>query len=375
MANLSPIPVFRAFDAQGAPLAGGLLYTYEAGTSTEKATFTDSTGTVANTNPVVLDARGEAHVWLDNAAPYKLVLKTAQDVTLWTVDQVVGIGTGAGGSTPITASEWLAQADSPTFISPTSFSVPGDRRETYHQWRRLRTQNAGGTVYSTITDSQFATGTTTVTVQNDTIPLDAGLNSPAVGINSADNKSIHINAIQGFTQFQEAPGSIKMWGGATEPAGWVRCDGQELSQTTEADLFAAIGGTWNNFRGAADPAAGNFRVPDFRGAVVGHLGDGPGTSPRSLAEAVGFEQINLTEGQLPPHNHAMFSNRNAQAGSTRVDPDQPANVADTDAGQSSYDVQGDPGNPITAGVTATVGNNDPVLVMQPTAFCLFIIKT
>ena len=85
--NLSPAPKLQFFGSDGSPLAGGKLYSYEAGTSTPLATYTDSTGTTENANPVILDARGEAGVWLSDAA-YKLVLKTSTDSTIWTVDNV-----------------------------------------------------------------------------------------------------------------------------------------------------------------------------------------------------------------------------------------------------------------------------------------------
>ena len=73
-------------DAVGAPLVGGKLYTYDAGTSTPRPTYADAAGAVPNTNPVVLDARGEATVFWSGA--YKVVLKAADDSTIWTVDGV-----------------------------------------------------------------------------------------------------------------------------------------------------------------------------------------------------------------------------------------------------------------------------------------------
>lgn len=80
-----PFPVFRALDTNGLPLVGGKLYTYQAGSSTPQATYTDSTGVTPNANPVVLDSTGSANVWLGNL-PYKLVLKDSLGNTLWTVD-------------------------------------------------------------------------------------------------------------------------------------------------------------------------------------------------------------------------------------------------------------------------------------------------
>ena len=85
--SLAPTPKLQFFDANGAPLAGGLLYTYEAGSTTPLASYTDSTGVSANTNPIVLDSRGEANVWLENAI-YKVALYSATNVLIWTVDNV-----------------------------------------------------------------------------------------------------------------------------------------------------------------------------------------------------------------------------------------------------------------------------------------------
>lgn len=87
MANTYPSPVKQFFDDEGNPLAGGLLYTYAAGTTTPLATYTNSGGGTANANPIVLDSRGEAAIWL-GPARYKLVLKTADDVEIWTQDNI-----------------------------------------------------------------------------------------------------------------------------------------------------------------------------------------------------------------------------------------------------------------------------------------------
>ena len=85
--SLSPTPKLQFFDLNGAPLSGGLLYTYAAGTTTPLASYTDSTGLIANTNPIVLDSRGEANVWL-GAAIYKFALYTSVGVLIWTVDNI-----------------------------------------------------------------------------------------------------------------------------------------------------------------------------------------------------------------------------------------------------------------------------------------------
>lgn len=90
--NLSPLPIQKFFDNNGNPLVGGLLFTYASGTSTKIATSRDQAGTT-NTNPVVLDYRGEASVWLDQTLTYKFVLAPAGDTDpptkpIWTVDNI-----------------------------------------------------------------------------------------------------------------------------------------------------------------------------------------------------------------------------------------------------------------------------------------------
>jgi hypothetical protein len=95
--SLAPTPKLQFFDANGAPLVGGKLYTYAAGTTTPLASYTDSTGVSANTNPIILDSRGEANVWLSGAI-YKFALYSATNVLIWTVDNING-GTFAANAT------------------------------------------------------------------------------------------------------------------------------------------------------------------------------------------------------------------------------------------------------------------------------------
>ncbi|WDS36246.1 H-type lectin domain-containing protein [Pseudoxanthomonas sp.] len=78
-----PAPVM--FGADGTEIAnGGLLYFYELGTTTEKATYSDSDLTTANTNPVVLDSAGraEVNIWLDGT--YTVKFTDADGNAVWT---------------------------------------------------------------------------------------------------------------------------------------------------------------------------------------------------------------------------------------------------------------------------------------------------
>lgn len=93
-------PVIRFQDNNGKPLAGGKLYSYQAGTTTPLSTYVDSTTGALNTNPVILDSTGSATVFLGNNV-YKLVLQNAAGSVQWTADNIAqnAFNQGGGGST------------------------------------------------------------------------------------------------------------------------------------------------------------------------------------------------------------------------------------------------------------------------------------
>jgi hypothetical protein len=104
MASLTPSPKMQFFDANGNPLVGGKLYTYAAGTTSPLATYTDSSGTSANTNPIILDSRGEANVWL-GVGSYKMILKDSVDALILTVDNILGVPSSNAALVALAASD------------------------------------------------------------------------------------------------------------------------------------------------------------------------------------------------------------------------------------------------------------------------------
>lgn len=95
--NLSPVGGVAAqfFDNSGNVLTGGKIYTYAAGTTTPAVTFTSSAGSVAWSNPIVLDASGRVsgsgEIWLTDGLSYKFLLKDSNDVLIATYDNITGI--------------------------------------------------------------------------------------------------------------------------------------------------------------------------------------------------------------------------------------------------------------------------------------------
>lgn len=70
------------------------------------------------------------------------------------------------------------------------------------------------------------------------------------------------------------------YGGTAAPSGYLLCYGQEISRTTYAALYAAIGDTY----GAGDGST-TFLVPDIRGRVVAGQDDMGGSSANRLTNA------------------------------------------------------------------------------------------
>lgn len=85
---IATIPKYQFSGATGNPLVNGTLDVYLAGTTTRTNTWKDQALTSQNTNPVVLDSRGECVLWLDSAVTYKFVLKNSVGVIQWTQDNL-----------------------------------------------------------------------------------------------------------------------------------------------------------------------------------------------------------------------------------------------------------------------------------------------
>lgn len=91
---------FRYFDDNGNPLANGRVWTYVSGTNTPLTTFSDVNGLVPNTNPVELDARGEANIFLSAGRNYRFTVRDANGALIETEDNIAG-------ASPAAAAEWL----------------------------------------------------------------------------------------------------------------------------------------------------------------------------------------------------------------------------------------------------------------------------
>jgi hypothetical protein len=81
-------PYVQLVTSAGVPISGAKLYFYQAGTTTDITTYQDSGAGTPHAQPVVADASGIfAPIYVNNST-YKVVFKTAADVTILTVDNI-----------------------------------------------------------------------------------------------------------------------------------------------------------------------------------------------------------------------------------------------------------------------------------------------
>jgi len=113
---LSPLAGAGAqfFDGSGAPLAGGKIFTYTAGTTTPEATYTSISGSTPNTNPIILNAEGRTanQIWLSDGVSYKFVLTTSANVQIGTYDDLSGIN-----DLTVAGVAWAEVTGTPTTLS------------------------------------------------------------------------------------------------------------------------------------------------------------------------------------------------------------------------------------------------------------------
>lgn len=168
----------------GVPLAGGKLYFYYSGTSTPKSVYSNSSGLVALSNPVVLDSAGRAFPWLSGY--YRVVCNDANDTLVWTQDNV-----SSQDSITLLNTQWVTRSDVLTYVGATQFSVPEDMTSVYQPGLRITATVSAGTIYGTITASAAGGSptVTTVTVIWDSGSLDTGLSSVSTGIITVSNTS------------------------------------------------------------------------------------------------------------------------------------------------------------------------------------------
>jgi microcystin-dependent protein len=96
-------------------------------------------------------------------------------------------------------------------------------------------------------------------------------------------------------------GEIRIFAGNFAPVGWALCNGQLMAIAENPTLFNLIGTTFGG------DGQQTFALPDLRGRLPLHQGQGPGLSNKVLGQLEGVETVTLTQSQLPAHQHPVFA--------------------------------------------------------------------
>ena len=158
-------------------------------------------------------------------------------------------------------------------------------------------------------------------------------------------------------------GEIRMFGGSFAPVGWNFCDGSLLPISQNDALFNLIGTTYGG------DGQSTFAVPDLRGRVPIHQGQGPGiTQSYLIGELAGVENVTLITQTIPSHNHNFVT---STAAATATNPNGNIMAASPTIASYVIDVAGPT---LTPGAISMVGGNQPHENMMPYLCINFIIS-
>ena len=202
MTTVALSPVFNGqqfFDNTGKPLAGGKIFTYQAGsTSVLRSTFTTSVGNVQNTNPIILNSSGRAvnEIWLDVLATYNLVLTDSSGTTvIEAINDVAAIKPG-GLNLPASIREnlFIATAGQTVFGLSTSFAVGTNMVSVFRNGARLyNTRDYVETSATVITLNVPTEAGDEILISEGTLITTTGVNSSEVGYAPAGTSAVATN--------------------------------------------------------------------------------------------------------------------------------------------------------------------------------------
>ena len=167
-------------------------------------------------------------------------------------------------------------------------------------------------------------------------------------------------------------GVVQLFAGSTAPNGWLICNGQAVSRTTYAALFAVIGTTYGAGNGST-----TFNVPNLVNRTV--------RGSNSLGKTGGADTVTLSTSNLPAHSHGAGSLTAASNGAHTHTSTQYVSAytdvsghmstgGNTNSGSWTSSSNGAHTHTIS-GSTASAGSGSAVTITNPYVMLHYIIKT
>lgn len=164
-------------------------------------------------------------------------------------------------------------------------------------------------------------------------------------------------------------GEIRMFGFGSRgaPNGWHACDGSLLPISQYDALFALVGTTYGG------DGQTTFAVPDLRGRVPIHQGQGPGLSNYVIGQHAGTETVTVLPTQMPAHTHTLAV---TSAAATAVSPGSGV-MPGALSGETFYasDVTGATAIAMSAQSVSLAGGSQPHENCMPTLTVQYCIAT
>jgi microcystin-dependent protein len=205
------------FDNSGVPLAGGLIYSYLAGTTTPLVTYTSSTGLTAHPNPIVLDSAGRINeVWIPEGTNCKFALQTSTNVLIGTYDSLfpiaslpVSIYNGGTGAT--TAEGARINLGLGTFLVPTGSLIMWPSVTIPTDWKLCNGDAISRTTFATLfsligTTFGAGDGSTTFNLPNYKNRMPYGADTYAVGATGGSANAVLVSHTHTATSVVTDPG-------------------------------------------------------------------------------------------------------------------------------------------------------------------------
>jgi microcystin-dependent protein len=157
-------------------------------------------------------------------------------------------------------------------------------------------------------------------------------------------------------------GEIRMFAGNFAPEGWLFCDGALVSIDDYDTLYNLVGTTYGG------DGQTTFALPDLRGRLPVHMGQGRGLSNLVLGETGGLESVTLTPSQVPSHTHALTGSTSAATSTS------PTNAVWGAWSDGQYATAPTDGARLAADALTPVGGSQPHENMPPFLVVNFIIS-